>query len=123
MAMTLAPFGTFDLSVVTDRLVRLLDGFYKDLDFPTWVVTQPPTPNFDIGFNGSMPETTRLNPQPLCQCNVYLFHVRQSPSQRNSPVMGRALTVPFQPLALELFYLVTPWAEADFHAEQRAMSV
>jgi hypothetical protein len=119
--MTLALFGAFDLSVVTDRLVRLLTDFYTGA--PAWVVTQPPTPKFKIGFNGSMPEAVRLNPDTPCQCSVYLFHVRQSPSQKNAPVMGRTLTVPFQPLALELFYLVTAWADVDFHSEQRAMSV
>jgi hypothetical protein len=76
---------------------------------------------FDTTISGAMPEAVRT--KGGCQLSLYLMHVREDATQRNSPVLGRTLTIPFQPLSLNLYYLLTAFGAADYRQEQRAMSI
>jgi hypothetical protein len=128
--MPLNPLGVLDLSVVTDRLIGILtDG--RDHS-PLWKSNGGDVDQFAISISGAAPDTVRELGD--CQLSLYLFHVSQNAYQRNSPVTGprpqpvppvpqRAQTIPFQPLSLDLFYLLSAFCQADFHKEQQAMSI
>lgn len=117
--MAVGLLGTLDLSVVTDRLLTMLHTYYDN--WPRWDLNGGPVPKFNTTFSGAMPESVRG--KGGCQLTLYLMHVREDATQRNSPVMGRTLTVPFQPLSLDLYYLLTAFSADDYHQEQRAMSI
>ena len=117
--MTLGLIGTLDLSVVTDRMLAQLRDCYEA--WPLWDLHGGPVPKFDTSISGSMPEAVRADGG--CQLSLYLMHVREDATQRNSPVMGRTLTIPFQPLSLNLYYVLTAFGAADYRQEQRAMSI
>jgi hypothetical protein len=113
--MTLAPLGVLDLSIVTDRLLTLL----KDArDHSALWLNPPGATKFDIEVTGSSPETMRSSG---CTLSLYLFHVNASKSYRNGPVLPPL--VPFQPLAIDLYYLLSSWSEKDYVQEQKAMSI
>jgi hypothetical protein len=117
--MALQPIGILDLSIITDRLVELLTDCCNKS--PLWTETNP---KFTLDVTGAAPETTRSDSE--CQLNLYLFHVSQDRYQRNSAVSGtreRTPLIPFQPLSLELYFLVTAFAKADYVKEQQAMSI
>ena len=86
-------------------------------------------PKFDIKINGSMPESVRADGG--CQLNLYLLQVKENGHLKNAPVRvqttpvieTRAMTIPYQPLALDLYYLLTAFAGKDYRQEQRAMSI
>jgi uncharacterized protein DUF4255 len=117
--MALAPLGTLDLSVITDALLQKIRDCYAT--WPLWDVNGGPITKFDIGISGSMPESVRSIGG--CQLTLYLLQVKENGHLKNSPVLGRPLTVPFQPLALDLYYLLTAFADKDYREEQRAMSI
>ena len=127
--MALSAIGVLDLSAVTDRLVAMLKQCRDDSAI--WAALgHPQGPTFPIEINGSMPESVREDGG--CQLSVYLFHVSEDPFQKNSPLaltLGstqrgpRVPTIPYQPLSLDLFYLVTAYAGSDYVAEQVAMSI
>lgn len=125
--MALGLIGLLDLSIVTDRLVTLLKNA---------VATSPLSPAFTINVSGSAPDSVRNS--GACELSVYLFHVGADKYQRNSPVTPprlpppfpvdpRAQTqvpvIPFQPLSLDLYYLLTAFAANDYVHEQQAMSI
>jgi hypothetical protein len=117
--MALGLLGVLDLSVVTDKLIDMLT---KSRDAsPLWVVNGGTVDKFTITITGSMPETVRGEGD--CQVSVYLYHVSQDSYQRNSPVSGRAVPIPDQPLSLDLFYIVTASAKKEYVHEQQAMSI
>jgi hypothetical protein len=61
---------------------------------------------------------------PGCQLTFSLFHVTEDKFQRNSPLLNqRAQTLPYQPLALNLYYLLTVFADQQYQHEQQAMSM
>jgi len=111
--------GTLDLSVVTDRLLTVLRTSYDT--WPLWDANGGPVTKFNTTISGAMPESVRGKGD--CQLTLYLMHVREDATQRNSPVMDQALTVPFQPLSLDLYYLLTAFSADDYRQEQRAMSI
>jgi hypothetical protein len=114
--MALASLGVLDLSIITDSLIGLLTQS-RDLS-PLW---KGNVPSFTITITGSMPETVR--PDGDCQLSLYLYHVSQDAFQRNSPVLGRALPIPDQPLSLNLYYVLTAYAKKNYVQEQQAMSI
>jgi hypothetical protein len=118
-AVALGLLGTLDLSVVTDRLVTLLHDDYEA--WPLWDSNGGPLTKFHTTINGAMPESVRT--KAGCQLNLYLLHIRQNAAQHNAPVLGRVTPIPYQPLALELYYLLTAFSSEDYRQEQRAMSV
>lgn len=116
--MALSPLGVLDLSSVTDRLVAMLETCRDNSAI--WAALGNPA--FTIHVSGSMPESVRE--AGGCQLTVYLFHVAEDPYQKNSPLRGpRVPPIPFQPLSLDLYYLVTAFAGSDYVKEQIAMSI
>jgi Pvc16 N-terminal domain len=129
--MALSPLGVLDLSIVTDRLIALLNDCISTS--PLWSTLTPPGQSFTIHVSGSMPETKRK--LDGCQLTVSLLHVTQDKYQRNSAIVpsvtpaipnpppARAQLIPFQPLSLDLYYLVTAFADDKYVEEQQAMSI
>jgi hypothetical protein len=134
--MPLSPLGVIDLSVVTDRLIAMLTECVTKS--PLWVVLEPgnpnPKPNFGIAISGSMPETNRKDSG--CTLSICLIHVSADKYQRNfvaippppppapPPPPQRALLIPSQPLALDLYYLLTAFdADNSYVHEQQVMSI
>ena len=128
--MALSPLGVLDLSLVTDRLIKLLTDYIPTA--PLWGTLIPPGQPYTIHVSGSMPETKRK--LDGCQLTVSLIHVSQDKFQRNSaivptvpvvtnPPAGRAQVIPNHPLSLDLYYLVTAYADDKYVEEQQAMSI
>jgi Pvc16 N-terminal domain len=140
--MALAPIGVLDLSVVTNTLISrlntyvsttspLLQTFDTNNDEP---LPTPPPPS--ITCSGAMPDAVRK--EAGCQLTFSLFHVTEDKFQRNSPMLNpwaqgnpgipspRPQTlqpVPYQPLCLNLYYLLTAFADQQYQQEQQAMSM
>ena len=118
--MPLSPLGVLDLSLVTDKLVDMLKAC-RDHS-PMWKANGGDAHPFTIEVSGSAPDSVR--DKGGCQMTLYLFHVEQDKFQMNSPVLGkRAQTVPFQPLSLDLYYLLTAFSKDNYVQEQQAMSI
>ncbi len=118
--MALSPLGVLDVSIVTDKLIQMLTSC-RDHS-PLWKANGGDADLFPIAISGSAPETVR--DKGGCQLSLYLFHVEQDKFQMNAPVLGkRAQPIPFQPLSLNLYYLLTAFAGDNYVQEQRAMSI
>ncbi len=118
--MPLQPLGVLDLSIVTDRLIKLIEKSRDES--PLWATLGATSPTFTITVTGAMPEAVRKDGG--CQVSVYLFHVAEDKYQKNAPVTGtRAPPIPAQPLSLNLYYLVTAFADKNYVQEQQAMSI
>jgi hypothetical protein len=118
--MPLSPLGYLDLSLVTDKLIKMLKACRDNS--PMWKKNGGDVDHFTIEVSGSAPDTVRDS--GVCQLSLYLFHVEQDKFQMNSPVMGaRAQPIPFQPLSLNLYFLLSAYAKDDYTSEQRAMSI
>lgn len=118
--MPLSPLGVLDLSLVTDTLINMIKACRDNS--PMWKKNGGDVDQFTIHVSGSAPDTVRDSGG--CQLSLYLFHVEQDKFQMNSPVMGaRAQPIPFQPLSLNLYFLLTAYAKDDYVSEQRAMSI
>jgi hypothetical protein len=129
-------FGVLDLSLVTDQLIDLLEASVGTSAL--WNEASPGglSPPFDITISGNAPEAVRDTGG--CQVSLYLFHVAPDRAYRNTPVQvappspgtadvrPRAQRIPFQPLALELHYLLTAYSANSpnpYIQEQQVMSV
>lgn len=116
--MPIAPLGLLDLSTVTD----VLTGMLTDCVQKSPVLKQNP---FTINITGLAPDAVRDGGE--CQLSFYLFHVDQDKFQRNlqpgTPIPPNSIPINYQPLALNLYYLLTAYSKADYHQEQQAMSV
>jgi hypothetical protein len=123
----MAPTGVLDLSVVTDRLIDMLEISYAD---SPWSPGPGHNEAFDIAISGSSPETVRNLPGD-CQLSLYLVHTTEDKFHKNAnwaPQAQRVAQTPpvqFQPLSLDLYYLLTAFANGNRHyvREQRAMSM
>lgn len=134
------PLGLLDFSIVTDRLISLLNGSVQNSRLWAEEPTPPdgtpvgitPSQKFDINITGLAPDEIRS--LSGCQLSLYLFHVSQDAFQRNSPVTGpwttdvtktttRLPKIPFQPLSLDLYYLLTAYSKGLYIQEQQAMSI
>ncbi|MCU1246880.1 MAG: hypothetical protein JWN02_2790 [Acidobacteria bacterium] len=129
--------GLFDLSIVTDRLIELVKT-YRDRS-PIFPLSGDPlvaSPTFTIDITGAAPDAARSGNGGACVMSVYLFHVAPDKHQRNAPLplrppvslpahaSVRVPAIPFHPLALDLYYLVTAWAPGNNYVqEQQAMSI
>jgi hypothetical protein len=123
-----APFGTLDLSAITDALLKQISDSYAA--WPQW---GDPTKGFVTYFgsniSGSTPESVRQ--EGGCQLNLYLLHVGENGFYKNVPPVPASMpppqkppgVVPYRPLALDLLYLLTAYARDDYREEQRAMSI
>jgi hypothetical protein len=135
--------GLLDLSIVTDYLLKLLNDAKTNTQLwneePTAPAGTPsginPGQSFNIEISGNPPDTLRDGAG--CQLSMYLFHLAADKFQRNAPVTGpytntrtrqnvtRVPTIPAQPLSLELYYILTAYAQGDnsYIQEQQAMSI
>ena len=105
-------WSTPDLSTITQALYDLL----------TNAINTSPIPQFNVNINCGSPETARTGTD--CQLTLYLLHVGRDPTWRNTPVSGpRPQLNAAQPLSLNLYYLLTAWADKNFTSEQQAMSI
>jgi len=109
--------GVLDLSIITDRLIKKLQDAIDNS--PLWTVNGGAIPKFTIQLSGSMPESVRGDGG--CQLNLYLYHVNADKNQRNSPI--GPYIVQQRPFGLELYYLLTAFANKDYVQEQQAMSI
>jgi hypothetical protein len=122
--------GTLDLSIATDHLVQILRDCIAHSDM--WSLEPPgeglppdsnPTQPFVINVTGNAPDITEAASEN-CELSIYLFHVENNAFNRNAPLGGvPARPVPFQPLALNLYYLLSAYAKANYIQEQQALSI
>ena len=110
-------WNTPDISVITDALKDLLQtAINNSVGAPLHI------PHFNVGLNLGSPETARTGND--CQLTLYLMHVGRDASWRNTPQAGpRPQLNTAQPLSLNLYYLLTAWADKNYHSEQQAMSI
>jgi len=125
-------FGTLDLSIATDHLVQILRDCIATSDL--WGLephgeglpeTVDPAQKFVINVTGNAPDITEADAQN-CELSIYLFHVENSSFMRNSPVIGAPpvpLPVPYQPMALNLYFLLSAYSKGSYIQEQQAMSI
>jgi hypothetical protein len=113
--------GMLDLSIVTDRLIDHLKK--ATADSLLWTEEKVPTVKKPvITYTGLAPDAAFK--VPGCQVSVFLFHVSADKFHRNTfPTGGPAQTIPRQPLALSLQYLLTAHSEQSYVEEQQAMSI
>jgi Pvc16 N-terminal domain len=104
-----------DLSLVTDILIgELTDAIHAST---IWINS-----NFAFEVSGAMPEVSRTDGTNVL--TLYLLHVGRDPYWRNTPVSGsRAQGNVSQPLSLNLSYLLTSYADANWMLEQQLMSI
>jgi hypothetical protein len=111
----------FDLSVVTDTLKTLVDTQWPNA--PLWT---PSTPLFAVEVTGLSPDSVRQGQG--AQLSLYLYHVEESKPTENLFWTVRAQSaggppLRYQPLALDLYYLLSAYAEGNYVQEQQAMSI
>ncbi len=111
----------FDLSVVTDTLKNLVDAQWQNA--PLW---SPATPLFAVEVTGLSPEAARLGQG--AQLSLYLYHVDENNAGESLFWAARAQSaggppLRYQPLALDLYYLLSAYAEGNYVHEQQAMSI
>jgi Pvc16 N-terminal domain len=115
----------FDLSVVTDTLKRLVDTEWPNA--PLWT---PATPLFAVDVTGLSPDAVRQGQG--AQLSLYLYHVEEDKATESlfwgaqAQSAGQQLHRPplqYQPLALDLYYLLSAYAEGNYVQEQQAMSI
>lgn len=126
--------GLLDLSIVSDRLIGLLTQSVQNSQLWAGNLGQ----RFDITVTGFPPDKIRTLTEGDCYLSLYLFHISQDSFQRNSPVTGpwttppptdptktttRVPITPFQPLSLDLHYILTAYANDSYVKEQQAMSI
>jgi hypothetical protein len=111
----------FDLSVVTDTLTKLVTTAWPNA--PLWT---PATPQFGVNVTGLSPEAIRQGQgAQLC---MYLYHIDENNAQESLFWNARSQTaggppIRYQPLALDLYYLLSAFAEGNYVQEQQAMSI
>lgn len=111
-----------DISQVTTELVDKLQATIDNS--PLWDTHVPagPLAKFTVSVSASMPETVRKGDG--CQLSLYLLHVNPDKFNRNTyPTGGAAQPNVRQPLALELYYLMTAYDNQNAAHEQQAMSM
>lgn len=119
--MGLAPLGVLDLSQVTNTLISMLEN-YVTTSSPLWQSLEAAGSTFPLSYSGALPDAVRK--QPGCQLTFSLFHVTEDKYQRNAPLMNqRAQVIPYQPMSLNLYYLLTAFADQQYQFEQQAMTM
>lgn len=111
----------FDLSVVTDTLKKLLDTQWPGA--PLWT---PATPMFAVDVTGLSPDAARLGQGT--HLSLYLYHVDENTARESLFWTAQAQSaggppLRYQPLALDLYYLLSAYAEGNYVHEQQAMSI
>ncbi|MGH3274236.1 MAG: DUF4255 domain-containing protein [Streptosporangiaceae bacterium] len=111
----------FDLSVVTDTLKQLVDTEWPNA--PLWTSA---TPRFAADVTGLSPEAVRLGQG--AQLSLYLYHIEQNSATESLFWAAQSQSaggppIRYQPLALDLYYLLSAYAEGNYVQEQQAMSI
>jgi hypothetical protein len=111
----------FDLSVVTDTLKNLVTTQWPNA--PLWT---PATPQFAIDVTGLSPDAARS--QQGAQLSLYLYHIDENSAQESLFWTAQSQSaggppIRYQPLALDLYYLLSAYAQGNYIQEQQAMSV
>ena len=111
----------FDLSVVTDTLTKLVTAAWQTA--PLWTGATPP---FGITVTGLSPDAARAGHG--AQLSMYLYHVEEDSAQESLFWTARSQTaggppLKYQPLALDLYYLLSSFADGNYVQEQQAMSI
>jgi hypothetical protein len=113
-----------DLSIVTDTLRKFLtDALVAD---PTWGGGPPP---FSVSISGQHPETPTGTSD--CELSLYLFHVGPDKFLANSFWSQAAQSgggvgkqpVAFEPLCLDLWYMLSAQAKSSYVHEQQVLGV
>jgi hypothetical protein len=110
-----------DLSAVTDTLKGLVTSAWPNA--PLWTAA---TPQFGLDVTGLSPDAARE--QQGAQLSLYLYHVDENNAQESlfwsaSAQSAGGPPVKYQPLALDLYYLLSAYAQGNYVEEQQAMSV
>jgi hypothetical protein len=116
----------YDLSIITDTLSQIVTNALASSP----LFGGGPA-NFSVGVSGQHPQTpTSMND---CDVNLYLFHVTENKFLKNSFWTQAELTgqpagpvrqgVAFEPLCLDLFYLLSAQSQSSYVHEQQAMSI
>jgi Pvc16 N-terminal domain len=114
----------FDVSSVTDALLSLVSSAWSTA--PLWQELGTGV-SFQPTFSGLAPDAIRT--QAGAQLSMYLYHVEQDPAREAQFWTAAAQSVPnhppisFQPMALDLFYLLTAYSQNSYIQEQQAMSI
>ncbi|HET9080130.1 MAG TPA: DUF4255 domain-containing protein [Trebonia sp.] len=111
----------FDLSVVTDTLKRLVDTEWPNA--PLWTAA---TPLFAVDVTGLSPDAARQG--QAAQLSLYLYHIEESKATESLFWTAQSQSaggppLRYQPLALDLYYLVSSYADGNYVHEQQAMSI
>ena len=111
----------FDLSAVTDTLKQLVDTEWPNA--PLWTSA---TPLFAADVTGLSPEAVRLGQG--AQLSLYLYHVEENNARESLFWTAQSQSaggppIRYQPLALDLYYLLSAYAEGNYVHEQQAMSI
>ena len=131
--MALEPIGVLDLSIVTGLLVQMIENYWNTS--PLWA-TLAASDFFKPSVSGLTPDEARKTTTDApCQVTVSLIHIEPDKYNRNfvyppaqqpavpNPPSPRAQTIPSLPLALDLFYFVSAFAQGNATQEQQAMSI
>jgi hypothetical protein len=111
-----------DLSAVTDTLTNLVNTAWPNA--PLWAAGG--IGQFAVQITGLSPEVVRQGQG--AQLSLYLYHVDENNAQENlfwAPQAQAAAGPPiqYQPLALDLYYLLSAYADGSYVHEQQAMSI
>jgi hypothetical protein len=112
-----------DLSIVTDTLIAMLRAAWQD--DPQWGGGPPP---FTLRVSGQHPEQPGTGED--CDLNLYLFHVSADKYQANTFWTQQAQSggatgqqpVAFEPLGLNLWYILSAQSKTSYTQEQLALS-
>jgi hypothetical protein len=111
----------FDLSAVTDTLMNLVTAQWPNA--PLW--TQD-TPQFAVNLTGLSPDAARAGMG--AQLSLYLYHIDENKATESLFWTAQAQTaggppLRYQPLALDLYYLLSAYEQGNYVHEQQAMSI
>jgi hypothetical protein len=112
----------FDLSIVTDTLTKLVRTAWDSA--PLW--SPPATSSFGINVTGLSPDAARLAGGD--QLSLYLYHIDENNATESLFWSPRAQTaggppLKYQPMALDLYYLLSAFSQDNYVREQEAMSI
>jgi Pvc16 N-terminal domain len=118
----------FDLSIVTDTLRDILSGALGAS--PLFGGNPPP---FSVAVSSQHPADVLDTSGADCDVNLYLFHISEDRDLRNQFWTQKSITgqppgparqpVAFEPLCLDLYFLLTAHSQSSYSREQQVMSI
>ena len=112
----------FDLSAVTDALLKLVNGGWDGSQLWQTEGIQP----FKANVTGLSPDAVRPKEGP--QLSLYLYHVDENNATESLFWTSQSQTaggppLKYQPLALDLYYLLSAYSLDNYAQEQQTMSI